>query len=338
MKYLNKLSQERSGEGKQWKDLAKRFEFDGPAMGTTTYGGEWAGYIAAALKSGKTLSNNWINVLDNVPYKAVMNTVLGENLIVDATCDFTDGGTVTLAERVLEVEEFMVNIDLCKATLRTGYQATQTGNSLNGQLPPSFEEFVISHIAGLVGQQIENNIWTGDTATSGQFTGFASDAVADPAFAGGTLVQDATVNDVTIAAALTKGNVVAKLEQVLDAVPSQVIGHPDFAVYVNHKTSFLYHQALGASGYQLDYSANEKPSNIFGYPIYACPGIQDDTVVATYKGNLNFGSNILSNTSEVQVIDRSPIDGSDNIRFVMRYSAGVQHGIGADVVLGTYRA
>ncbi len=77
MKYLNKLSQERSGEGKQWKDLAKRFEFTGPVMGTTTYGGEWAGYIAAALKSGKTLSNNWINVLDNVPYKAVMNTVLG---------------------------------------------------------------------------------------------------------------------------------------------------------------------------------------------------------------------------------------------------------------------
>ena len=338
MKYLNKLSQERSADSKEWSNIGKRFEFDGPAMGSPTYGGEWAGYIAAALKSGKTLANGWINILDNVPYKAVMDTVTGANLIVDATCDFADAGSVTLAERVLEVEEFQVNLDLCKKTLRTGYQAAQTGNSLNSRLPQEFEEFVISHIAGLVGQQIENNIWTGNTATSGQFTGFTSDATADPVFAGGTLVADSTVVDVDLEAAIDADNVVAKLTATLDQVSSQVMGHPDFALYVNHKTAFLYHQALGASGYQLDYQANEKPSNIFGYPIYACPGIADDTVVATYSSNLNFGSNILANTSEVQVIDRSPIDGSDNIRFVMRYSAGVQHGIGSDVVLGRYRA
>lgn len=326
MKYLNKISQEKSSDSRSWQALGKRFEFDGPAGLPGTYGGEHAGYISAALKSGQTLSNNWIAVMDNVPYKAVLNTVTGANLIVDATCDFTDGGSVTLAERVLAVEEFQVNIDLCKKTLRAGYQAAQTGNSLNSRMPADFQDFVVSHIAGLVGQQVENNIWNGNTATSGQFTGWATDTV-------GLLVVDGSVNDVDWLASgdFTKANIIARMEALLDAVSSQVLADPEFGIYVSPKTAFLYQQALGASGYQLDYQANTKPSNIYGYPVYACPGMPDEKAVATYRRNLNFGSNILANTAEVNIIDRSPIDGSDNVRFVMRYSAGVQHGISGDI-------
>ena len=327
MKYLNKISQENSAESKSWQALGKRFDFDGPAgHDASTYGGEHAGYIGAALKSGATLANNWVNVLDNVPYKAVMNTVTGANLIVDATCDFTDGGTVTLAERVLSVEEFQVNIDLCKKTLRAGYQAAQTGNSLNSRMPADFQDFVVSHIAGLVGQQVENNIWNGNTATSGQFTGWATDTV-------GLLVTDSDVNDVDWGASadFTVANIITRFETLLNAVPSQVLADPEFAIYCSPKTAFLYQQKLGASGYQLDYQANAKPSNIYGYPLYACPGMPEEKAVATYRRNMNFGSNILANTSEVNIIDRSPIDGSDNIRFIMRYSAGVQHGISGDI-------
>lgn len=326
MKYLNKISQERSSESREFAAMGKRFDFDGPAMGTPSYGGEHAGYISAALKSGQTLANNWINVMDNVPFKAVLNTVTGANLIVDATCDFTDGGSVTLDERVLSVEEFQVNIDLCKKTLRSGYQAAQTGNSLNSRMPADFQDFVVSHIAGLVGQQVENNIWNGNTATSGNFTGFATDTV-------GLLAVDANVVDVDwlASADFTKANIIARMETLLDTVSSQVLADPEFGIYVSPKTAFIYQQALGASGYQLDYQANTKPSNIYGYPIYACPGMPDEKAVATYRRNLNFGSNILANTAEVNIIDRSPIDGSDNIRFVMRYSAGVQHGIAGDI-------
>ena len=60
----------------------------------------------------------------------------------------------------------------------------------------------------------------------------------------------------------------------------------------------------------------------------------DNQIVATYESNLVFGSNILTNMTEVRTIDMSPIDGSDNVRFIMRYAAGVQVGVGADIYWG----
>ena len=37
--------------------------------------------------------------------------------------------------------------------------------------------------------------------------------------------------------------------------------------------------------------------------------------------------------AEVKVIDMRDIDGSQNVRVVMRFTAGIQHGIGSDIVL-----
>ena len=124
------------------------------------------------------------------------------------------------------------------------------------------------------------------------------------------------------------------MEKVLDACSSEVLAKPDFALYVSPKTAFLYQQHLGSEGFSNDYQANAKPSNIYGYPIYACPGMPDNQIVATYESNLVFGSNILTNMTEVRTIDMSPIDGSDNVRFIMRYAAGVQVGVGADIYWG----
>ena len=42
---------------------------------------------------------------------------------------------------------------------------------------------------------------------------------------------------------------------------------------------------------------------------------------------------VLNDWQEVKLIDMADIDGSQNVRVVLRGSAGVQHGIGADIVL-----
>jgi len=82
---------------------------------TTTYAGEFAGqYISAALLSGKTLNENAISIKPNVKYKEVIKKIATSGLIADATCDFTDTGSVTLTERILTPEEFQVNVELCK--------------------------------------------------------------------------------------------------------------------------------------------------------------------------------------------------------------------------------
>ena len=55
--------------------------------------------------------------------------------------------------------------------------------------------------------------------------------------------------------------------------------------------------------------------------------------MAAEKSNLYFGTGLLSDHNEVKVIDMADIDGSQNVRIVMRMTAGVQYGIGSDIVL-----
>lgn len=324
MKYIKKTS-----FNAEDKSVASKYEFDGPTLTTPTYAGELAlPFVSAALKSGATLANGWIRTIDDVYYKAVINQIEGTSLIANASCDFADAGAVTITENVLETKELAVNIDLCKKTMRQSWLAAETGNSLNSNMPTAFTDYVIGHIAGLVAQATENDIWTGTDAGGGSFEGFTTTTT-------GILTTDGNVNSVSMAGAFTVSTIIAELDKVLAAVSSQVLGKADFAIYCSPKTLFLYQQVLGTSGYQLDYQANLKPSNVYGYPIYACPGFPDDQLVATYVSNLIFGSNIQTNMTEVRTIDMSPLDGSDNVRFVMRYACGVQVGVGADIWWGT---
>ena len=69
-----------------------------------------------------------------------------------------------------------------------------------------------------------------------------------------------------------------------------------------------------------------------GYQIAVCPGMVDNQLVAAEKSNLFFGTDLVSDHTRIQLLDMSQLDGSDNMRLVARYSAGVKQGVGADIV------
>jgi hypothetical protein len=60
--------------------------------------------------------------------------------------------------------------------------------------------------------------------------------------------------------------------------------------------------------------------------------MSDDKIVAAQKSNLFFGTGLLSDHNEVRVLDMANLDGSQNYRVIMRYTAGTQFGIGNDIV------
>jgi hypothetical protein len=69
-----------------------------------------------------------------------------------------------------------------------------------------------------------------------------------------------------------------------------------------------------------------------GYKIAVCPGMADNQMVAAERGNLFFGTDLLSDHTRITIMDMANLDGSDNMRLVARYSGGVQLGVGADIV------
>ena len=300
---------------------------------TTTYAGEFAGkYISAALLSGKTLAEGNITTVPNVKYKQVMKKVATDDIVKDATCDFSDTSTLTLTERILTPEEFQVNLELCKKDFRSDWEAAQMGFSAFDNLPPSFSDFLIAHVADKVAQRIETNIWTGTNATAGQFDGFIT-----------TLGADSDVVDVT-GTASTAANIITELGKIADAIPSAVYGSEDMTIYLPGNMYRNYIRALGGFGASGLGAAgtNDQGTQWYnmgsglsfdGIQVVHAPGLSDDDAVAAQKSNLFFGTGLLSDQNEVKVIDMADLDGSQNVRVVMRFTAGIQHGIGSEVVL-----
>ena len=301
---------------------------------TTTYAGEFAGkYIAAALLSASTIENGGIEVKPNIKYKEVIKKVATNDLLKNATCDFDATSTITLTERILQPEEFQVNLQLCKKDFRSDWEAIQMGISAFDQLPPSFADFLIAHVAAKVAQATEISIWRGANATAGQFDGLVT-----------LMTADSDVIDV-VGTSVTAANVIAEMGKVVDAIPSELYGKEDLYLYVSQNVARAYVRALGgfgasglgANGVNAQGTQwwNNGSLSFDGVKIFVANGLADNYMVAAEKSNLYFGTGLLSDHNEVKVIDMADLDGSQNVRVVMRLTSGVQYGIGADCVLYT---
>jgi hypothetical protein len=304
---------------------------------TTTYAGEFAGkYISAALLSASTIENGGIEVKPNIKYKEVIKKIATDGIVKNATCDFDATSTVTLTERIIQPEEFQVNLQLCKKDFRSDWEAVQMGYSTFDTLPPAFADFLLAHVAAKVAEKTEQNIWKGATATAGEFDGFVTLATAD-----------ATVLDVASPASggVTSANVIAEMGKVVDLIPATLYGKEDLYLYVSQSVARDYVRALGgfgASGLGANGTNNMGTQwwnngslSFDGIKIFVCNGMANDYMMAAQKSNLFFGTGLLADSQEVKLIDLADLDGSQNVRVVMRFTAGVQYGIGSEIVLYT---
>lgn len=301
---------------------------------TSTYAGEFSGkYIAAALLSADTLEKGGITVMPNVKFKSVLKKASTDAIVKDASCDFQTGqGTLTLTEKILQPEEFQVNLDICKKDLHSDWEAAQMGFSAFDNLPANFSDFVLAHVAAKVANRTELNIWSGDTSTSGQFDGFETLLAAD---------ADLPAAQEIAGTAVTSANVVTELGKIVDAIPSAVYGQEDLHIYVSQNIYRAYVRSLGgyaaagvgANGYD-NKGNNQVLGDLFfdGVKIFASAGFSDDTAIAAQKSNLFFGTGLLSDMNEVRVIDMAETDGSQNVRVIMRFTAGVQYAQVSDIV------
>jgi len=300
---------------------------------TTTYAGEKAqGYIAAALLSGNTIENGGITVKPNVKKSEVLKKIATGDLIADGSCDFTATSSVTLTERIITPKEFQVNLQLCKTPFRDDWDAVSMGYSAFDNLPPDFQSFLVAHVAEKVATKMESNIWQGADGNEGEFDGIVALATAD-----------ADVVDV-VGTTVTAANVIDELGKVVDAIPAALYGSADLKIYVAQNVYRAYVRALGgfasngqgANGVGGN-GTNQSLGDVMfdGVPVFVANGLASNYIVAAESSNLFFGTGLMSDQNEVKIIDMADIDGSQNVRIVMRFTATVQYAYGAEVVLYT---
>ena len=300
---------------------------------TTTYAGEFAGkYIAAALLSAPTLDKGGITIMPNVKYKQVIKRVGTDGIIKNATCDFDPTSTITLTERVLQPESFQVGLQLCKSDFRSDWDAIQMGYSAFDTLPKSFADFLIAHAAEKVAAGMETSIWQGVNATAGEFAGIMTQLTTDASLPSAQEVAGTTV---------TAANCITELGKIVDACPSALYGKEDLTLYVSNNIYRAYVRALGgfaasgvgANGYD-NKGTNQVLGDVYfdGVRVFMANGLAANTALLAQKSNLYFATGLLNDMNEVKVLDMGDLDGSQNVRVIMRFTADAKYGFASDVV------
>lgn len=303
---------------------------------TTTYAGEFAGkYTSAALLSASTIDKGGIEVKPNIKYKEVIKKLSTNDLVKDASCDFSATSTITTVERILQPKELQVNLQLCKADFRSDWEAISMGYSAFDNLPPTFQDYLLGHVAAKVAEKIETNIWqgvAGDAGNTGEFDGFLTLLTTDANLPASQEIAGTTV---------TAANVITELGKIVDAIPDELYGKEDLYLYVSQNIYRAYVRSLGgfaANGVGAN-GVNGQGNNqalgdlmFDGVKLFVANGLPSNTAIAAEKSNLFFGTGLLSDHQEAKILDLADIDGSQNVRIVMRFTAGVQYAVVEDIV------
>jgi hypothetical protein len=293
---------------------------------TTTYAGrEAAGYIRAAFLSNESLSA--LTVKENIEYKQVVRRLVDNVTFANATCDFTPTGTVNLTERILTLEKFQVQRELCKNTFLSDWESR---SEQNGELHASLTDALIANVMAGVAARNEVLIWQGVNANAGEYAGFET-----------LFLADAAVLDVEDPEAITSANVIEEMNRLVLKLPVRVrraTEKPVIAVSSNVAEAFRT-AILGLGGGSYLYQGETVKMTWQGqYDIIECPGMSDDTMAMYQKSNLWFGTNLLDQWNTVAVLDMYQYDLSNNVRFSCSFFAGVQYGFGDEIAFYQYSA
>lgn len=299
---------------------------------TSTYAGEYAGkIIAPALLSAPTIENGGVEIMPNVKKSSVIQKIDTGTLIADATCDFNASSTVTLTERIITPKELQVNTQLCKKDFVETWEAIQMGYSAHHEMPKTFQDFFLARMAAKVASSNETLFWNGVDG-AGQYDGIATKIAVDALLPAAQEVTGTTV---------TAANVITELGKIVDAIPARLYGQPDTFIYVSQSIYKLYKRALGgfgtsglgANGYGgLGNNQDLGGLQFDGVPLFVAEGLTANQAICTQKSNLFFGTGLMNDWNEVKLIDMADIDGSQNVRFVMRFTAAADYGYAEDMV------
>jgi hypothetical protein len=287
-------------------------------ISSTFAGTAAAGYIRAAFLSNESLAA--VTFKENIEYKQVVRKLV-DNITFEApTCDFTPLGTVALSERILTLEKFQVQRQLCKKDFLIDWEARE---EQNGNLHASLTDALIANVLAGVAARNEVLIWQGVNANAGEYDGFET-----------LFLADAAVLDVSSPVAIDATNVIEEMGRLVLTLPTRVRRATEKPIIaVSSNVAEAYRSAiLGLGGGYYLYQGESVVMNWQGqYDVIECPGMSDDTMAFYQKSNLWFGTNLLDQWNNVAVLDMYAHDLSDNVRFAASFFAGAQYGFGNEI-------
>jgi hypothetical protein len=290
---------------------------------TTVYTGkDLEGFYSKALLTGNTKSV--VKFYPNVKSKVKIARLDVSGIIQADSCEFNAFGDTALSQKTLEVCPLKVNLEYCVTTFEANYLSEQlrAGSNTGQVMPESTEAYLLDQVSKNISADLEQLIWQGDSAGS----------PAD--LCDGWLVQfeaDAEIIDVG-AAVLSAANIIAQIGLVYDAIPATVVNSTDLVIFVSTAAIKFYRQALATGGNFAAFNAGDLNPTYLGIPLMVAEGLPTNEMVAAEKGNLWFGSDLMSDFDDVVVIPQYKITGAPTVRLAVRFKFGTSYGVGTEIV------
>lgn len=292
----------------------------------TTYAGkDTLGFYSTALLTGDTKSK--VRLVPNVKSKIKLASLNLSNILQASDCSWSDSGTATLAQKTLEVCPIKINLEFCEHDFEVDYLSEQLkAGSNKGQIPASFQDYILGEVAKNVSADLENLFWQGDTSAS----------PAD--LCDGLIVQledDSTVLDLTaVSGGVTASNVIAELGRVYEEIPCTISETGKVVIFIGCDIAKFYREALAALGTNFaTYNAGNFDLNYMGVPLIVSQGLPANTMVAADPQNLWYGTDLVSDPEDIMIISMKSTTGVPTVRFVAEFKFGVNFGVGAEIVL-----
>lgn len=291
---------------------------------TTYTGKDLDGFYSVALLQGNTKS--LVSIHPGVKSKVKIASLNLGNILQADSCDVSESGTYTLAQKTLEVCDIAVNIPLCAKDYEANYLSEQLrqGSNVPENFPDSFMGFLMKLVAERINYQTESWFWAGDTVNSPPLcSGLVEEMLADSA-----------VLDCSGPTTLSASNIVTELTKVVNKLTDTMRDKSKTKIFISIAAQAFYEQYLVANTPALyAYNNADFALKFLGYDLIVSPGMPDNTMVACDPKNLWYGCDLENEENEVSFIDDKKTTGQKTARLITSFKWGVSYANGEEIVL-----
>ena len=267
-------------------------------------------------------STSFLTVQPGIKSAASIN-LLSSDLVAQAGgCGFTDDGETILTQNTLNVCPLKVNESICIDTLEQYYtQVMLQPGSYDTDF--GFEQIYTEEKVSQISSLIDNLIWQGNEAGSGQLAlcnGFIT--LANTTYSGS--VVDGNVSNVT---AITASNIIGLVDDAVQVIPTNIIAEDDLYLYCGYDFARLYFTALRNANLY-NYPSVETGANDFmitipssNVKLVAVKGLTGtNKFFISTKSNMYFGTDLLDDYENLQIFYSMDFQ---EVRVVAKWKSGV---------------
>lgn len=294
---------------------------------TTTYAGkDLEGFYTTALLTGTSKSS--FRLFPNVKSKVKVGSLNLGNILAADTCSFAATGTISLAQKTLTVCPLKVNLELCEKDYEGIYLSEQmkAGSNVDGNIPASFNDFLINLVANRISQQTEVICWAGDV--SGSPVTLCDGIIVQIAADSGRISVSATgsgyISNVTY--------VIAEIAKIYAAIP-YTLDKNKVKLYISPAAASAYMQALAVSFPALiTYVNNGSKMMYMDLELVRAEGMPTNKAIAADPENLWYATDLVSDENELNIISMKGTTGDPTVRMITEFKIGFGYGTAQEIV------